>query len=182
MSAIFVILSGLLLVFSFVGPEEKGLQILLSLAGGSLIIYQVGCLILYRKALLTFSEGGYLSLYCANCLRWLRWAPLICFIVTAVISILIASSVGSTKASKITLLSFFLAEYLVIFIVYLVTFLLGTFYPVVHSLILWNMGLCCVAGAGALASLIVHLKGRLNFITFLWVSSKFKLSYEGKFF
>ena len=90
-----------------------------------MIIYQVGCLIHFRKALLTFSEGGYLSLYCADCLRWLQWAPLLCFIMTAVISILIASSVGSTKASKITLLSFFLAEYLVIFIVYLVTFVEG---------------------------------------------------------
>lgn len=96
---------------------------------------------------------------------------------TAVISTLIASSVGSTKASKITLLSFFLAEYLVIFIVYLVTFLLGTFYPVVHSLILWNMGLCCVAWAGALASLVFHLKGQADFITSLWVSSKIKLSH-----
>lgn len=57
MSAIFVILSGLLMVFSFVGPEKKGLQVLLSLAGGSLIIYQVGCLILFRKALLTFFRG-----------------------------------------------------------------------------------------------------------------------------
>lgn len=47
MSAIFTILSGLLLVFSFVGPEEKGLQILLSLAGGSLIVYQVSYLILF---------------------------------------------------------------------------------------------------------------------------------------
>jgi hypothetical protein len=44
MSAIFVILSGLLLGFSFVGPEENGLQILLSLAGGLFIIYQVRCL------------------------------------------------------------------------------------------------------------------------------------------
>jgi hypothetical protein len=124
MSAIFAILSWLLLVFSFV-RLENGLQILLSLAGGSLIVYQVGCLILFRKALLTFSEGGYLSLYCANCPpRWLRWALLICFIV-AIISIVIALIFGYTKASKIMLLSFFLAEYPVIFIVYSVTFFLG---------------------------------------------------------
>lgn len=56
MSAIFVILSGLLLVFSFVGPEETGLQILLSLAGGSLIVYQVIRLSIFRKALLTFAR------------------------------------------------------------------------------------------------------------------------------
>ena len=56
MSAIFVILSGFLLVFSFVGPEETGLQILLSLAGGSLIVYQVIRLSIFRKALLAFAR------------------------------------------------------------------------------------------------------------------------------
>jgi hypothetical protein len=181
MSAIFAILSWLLLVFSFV-RLENGLQILLSMAGGSLIVYQVGCLILSRKALLTFSEGGYLSLYCGNCPpRWLRWALLICFI-AGIISIVIASIVGYTKASKIMLLSFFLSEYLVIFIVYLVTFFLGIVSSTLHSLFLWNIGLCCVAWAGALASLVAYLIGKLDFITFLWVSSEVELSYKRKFF
>jgi hypothetical protein len=54
MSAIFLILSGLLLVFSVIGPDENTLQVLLSLAGGSLIVYQVGYLIYFQKVLLTF--------------------------------------------------------------------------------------------------------------------------------
>ncbi|KAH6667743.1 hypothetical protein B0J14DRAFT_601330 [Halenospora varia] len=141
MSAIFLILSGLLLVFSFVGPKEKGVQILLLLAGFSLIVYH------------------------------LRWAPLICFITAGKIS-MIASSVGyTTKVSKIMLLSFFLVEYLVIFIAYLSTFLSTTYKRVVHSLLLWNMGLCCVAWAGALASLVSYLKGEADFITSLWIDN-----------
>jgi hypothetical protein len=60
------------------------------------IIYQVRCLVLSRNALLTFSKDACLSLY--N--HWLRRAPLVCFIMMAVISVL-ASSVGYTEASKI---------------------------------------------------------------------------------
>jgi len=56
MSAIFVVLGALLLVFPFVGPGEEGLRLLLSLAGGSLIGYQVVCLVLFREALLDFAR------------------------------------------------------------------------------------------------------------------------------
>jgi hypothetical protein len=48
MSAIFAILSWLLLAFSLT-RLETGLQIVLSLAEGSMIVYQVGCLILLRN-------------------------------------------------------------------------------------------------------------------------------------
>jgi amino acid permease len=48
MSAIFAILSWLLLAFSLTRPEH-GLQIVLSLAEGSTIVYQVGCLTLLRN-------------------------------------------------------------------------------------------------------------------------------------
>ncbi|KAH6670184.1 hypothetical protein B0J14DRAFT_598037 [Halenospora varia] len=155
LSAIFLILSGLLLVFSFVGPKEKGVQILLLLAGFSLIVY----------------HGGYMLCYVTDKLRWLRRAPLICFIVAGTIS-MIASSVGyTTEVSKIMLLSFFLVEYLIIFIAYLSMFLSTTFKRVVYSLLLWNMGLCCVAWAGALASLVSYLKGEADFITSLWIDN-----------
>jgi hypothetical protein len=103
---------------------------------------------------------------------------LICFILTAIISILRASGVRYNKVWKVTLLSCFLAEYIVIFIVYLVTFLLGEFYKIVYSLMLWNIGLCCVAWAGALISLVLYLKEQINFITSLWVSSKIKLNHK----
>jgi len=53
MSAIFTILSWLLLAFSL-SRLENGLQIILSLGEASLIVYQVGCHILLIKALLTF--------------------------------------------------------------------------------------------------------------------------------
>ena len=170
-SAVFVIFSLLLLVFSFVGPEEKGLQILLSFVGGSFLVYQVGCLIHFRKALLTFSERGYVWVYCGNWLYGLRWAPLIFVIVTTAISILIALSVDYTKALKITLLSIFLAGYIEIFIEYLVKLLFGgKHYPLITSLILWNMVFGCLAWVGALASLVFYLKGNVDFITSLWVS------------
>jgi hypothetical protein len=48
MSAIFAILSWLLLAFSL-ARLENGLQIVLSLAEGSTIVYQVGCLVLLRN-------------------------------------------------------------------------------------------------------------------------------------
>jgi hypothetical protein len=54
LSAVFVVFSVLLLVFSFVRPEEKGLQVILSLIEGSFIVYQVCCLVTL-KAILTFS-------------------------------------------------------------------------------------------------------------------------------
>ena len=133
--------------------------------------------VLFRNALLTCSEDAYLSLYSD---QWLRRAPLICFIIMAGISIL-ASSVGYTEALKIQLLLVFLAEYVVIFIAYLVPFLLGTFSSVIKGFYLWNMFFSCAASAGALISLVSHLKGKVDFITSLWVSNKIKLIHWRKF-
>jgi len=97
------------------------------------------------------------------------------FFIAAIISIVIVLSMGYTKASEIMLLSVFLAEYLIIFVVYLVTFFLaffsGTVSPTVQRLFLWNMGFCCMAWAGALASLVAYLTGKLDFITFLWIDN-----------
>jgi hypothetical protein len=74
--------------------------------------------------------------------------------------------VGYIKALKIILLLFFLAKYFGIFIIYLVLIL---FKDLLSSkvLFLWNIGLCYMAWAGALASLVGYLKGKLDFIMFL---------------
>jgi uncharacterized protein YhhL (DUF1145 family) len=48
-SVILVILSWLLLVFSLVQPEGDALQLLLSVTGGVLITYQVGCLFIFER-------------------------------------------------------------------------------------------------------------------------------------
>jgi hypothetical protein len=116
------------------------------------------------------------------------WAMLICYIAAPIITVIplivvghIKASKKASEASKIILLSFFLAEYFGIFIIYLVPIWFEDL-PASRSLFLWNMGLSCVAWVGALASLIGYLKGKLDFVTFLWVSSKIKLSYEVKFF
>ena len=99
---------------------------------------------------------------------------MICLVLVAV-TILIASDIGYTKASKIILFSFFLVEYLVVFIVYLVAFLLRTFTLVIYRLILWNIGLCCIVWASALISLVFHSKEQVDFITSLWVNSNINL-------
>jgi hypothetical protein len=109
-------------------------------------------------------------MYCTSGPRWFRWTLLIGSIAAVTSIVIVLVVVGYTKASKAILLSFFLAQYLEIFIAYLITFSSGTF-PLVKNLFLWNMGLCCVAWIGALASLIAHLKGQLDFITLLWVST-----------
>merc|ERR1711964_604980 len=64
----------------------------------------------------------------------------------------------------------FLAEYIGIFVAYLVVFTLGSF-PYVKVFFWWNMGLCCVAWAGALGSLLAHLMDQLDFITLLWIDN-----------
>jgi hypothetical protein len=114
---------------------------------------------------------------------------LICFIAAPIITVIPLIVVGHIKgiaviikASKIILLSFFLAEYFGIFIIYFVPIWFEGLASKTKSLFLWNMGLSCVAWGGALGSLVGYLKGKLDFITFLWVSSKIKLSYKGKFF
>jgi len=153
MSAIFTILSWLLLAFSL-SRLENGLQIILSLGEASLIVYQ----------------GGYLSLYCVNCPPWLQRALLIFFTMPMITIALALVVMGYTKASKIMLLAFFLAEYIGIFVAYLVVFTLGSF-PYVKVFFWWNMGLCCVAWAGALGSLLAHLMDQLDFITLLWIDN-----------
>ena len=109
----------------------------------------------------------------------LWWGPLICFIVTVSISIPIASSASYTKALNIALLSgdFLGGRTLCIFIAYLVRRLRGNFERFIRSLILWNMGLCCIAWASALISLILYVKGKFDFVISLWVSSRIKLSH-----
>lgn len=165
MLAIFAIFSWLFLVFSFV-KLKNSLQILLLLAGGLLIVYQVSCLVIYKIALLTFFKGGYLLFYCVNCPRWLQWALLKCFF-AAIISIVIVLSVSYTKVLKIILLLFFLVEYLIIFVVYLVTFLQRIFFCNIRSFFLQNIRLCYVAQVSAFGFLVAYLKRRLDFIMFL---------------
>ena len=173
MSAIFAILSWLTMVFSFGRPEEKVFQVLLSLAGVFMIIYQVSYLIPFRKALLTFSKNAYQSLYHDKYPRWRWWSRLICAIVPAVISIVIAFIIGYTKASNVALLVTFLIAYLIIFMRYALLFR-KDHKSVIHHIICWNIGYCFVASAGAFTSLVLYLKGRVDFITSLWVSGEIK--------
>ncbi|CZR66040.1 uncharacterized protein PAC_15941 [Phialocephala subalpina] len=82
---------------------------------------------------------------------------------------LISSIFGYTEALKITLLSVLLAEYLGIFIAYLVR--LRGLSSRIYSVILWSTMLCCVAWVGAFASLVCFLTGRVDFITSLWIDN-----------
>ncbi|XMA20333.1 hypothetical protein WAI453_013124 [Rhynchosporium graminicola] len=127
MSAIFNILGWLLLAFSL-SLFENGLQIILSLGEASMIVYQ----------------GGYLSLYCATGPSWLQWTLLISFTRAIIIKIVVLAVIGYTNLSKLMLLTFFLAEYIGIFMVYLVIFTFGSF-PLTKGLFLWNIGFCCMA-------------------------------------
>lgn len=98
---------------------------------------------------------------------------LVYYIATVVLTALINTNSGNTLTLKIVLLVCFCAEWLFIDVVCLFVFLLrdnpgGP--TVVRCHLLWNIGICSIVWLGALASLVLYLCDKVNFITSLWVS------------
>lgn len=179
MATLFFATSLALVLYSLVRPE-KGLQIVLSIAGGLLLGYQVSCIILFRKALLTSPKRIHMKMYRGYHSNW-WWAFFMFFLVTTVISILIALDVGCIDALKVTLLSSFLAQYLGLFIEYFWPFMTGEILGhFARNLHFWSIGFCCLACVGALISLARYAIGEFGFVICLWVS-KIERSHGGEF-
>ena len=181
-------------MFSGFQPDEKALEVLLSLVGASLIVYQVGLLNPFGKVVLTFSsQGGYLLKFCDTYAKSL-WLPLwgslfLYYISTVILSALIAKRIaskiiGHTKNLEKTLLSLPIVAYFLIGSVYFSIFWRGGYVAdrscgkrLVRGLLIWKISLCSIALVGALFSLGVYLGGKIDFITSLWVSNKIRLSH-----
>lgn len=166
-SATLTILSGMI---SFARGDKKGLQILLSLVGSLLVVFQVSCHILPEIADSPFSQVSLLSVYCTSgAAHWLWCGSVMYFIGSLSISILGALVSSHTKALQTALLSVVVAEYLVLITTCLVLMRLfgsdGIGAGIIHS----NTGLCCFIWIGSLASLVLHLRDEVDFIASLWV-------------
>ena len=179
MSMLFIILSTMLIIFSCVKSAEQALQILLSLTGNLLPVYQVSFYVLEEKSCWPYEYKSWLLFLCFSSFplwtRLLASTPLAFLVGTIVSSILIAKRIGNTQTCKVGLLVCFCADYIVLLVAY---FIFLKNYETPKSVppsklvpfILWNMGLVVIVLLATCLSLGLYIRNEVDLITSLWVS------------
>ncbi|KAH8799414.1 hypothetical protein F5884DRAFT_122227 [Xylogone sp. PMI_703] len=172
-SFVLLIVAILLLVFSVLSDQDI-LELFLSLTGRLIIIYQC----------------GFLWRFCADCSFSIRYLAVILQMVFTgwifALSIVIAVKNDDTEVWKITILSFFAIEYVLLDIVYLSKFwrdywrsssltidpkgLLSSFFSKdAKCILLWSFFFCIIVWIVAFASLSLYLKNQISYIISLWI-------------
>jgi hypothetical protein len=105
--------------------------------------------------------------------QWLRWAPLVYFLIAGYGSLIAMNIRCTTEASNTSLLSVISGEYLTILVVHIILFRSESWdfhRMVLTTYVMWNIWIFCAIWASTVTALVLYLMGKVDFISSLWVS------------